>query len=208
MREGSRTAGPRLPIPPGRPGSVTRLAAAAGAIALTAAAASCGANGQSNSFGWFRAASAPGDWKTLTVPSTGARLAFPPQLSRVRSDPGTVSVGLTNASHQIVVYLNATPQQGAESVSNWPTFRIDHLKDEGARAAHRDAAASELDFSGSRGSCLTDDYVTRVASHHYREIACYVQGAGGGSVLVAATLADSWNRYRSLLQEVVEAYRA
>jgi hypothetical protein len=45
-----------------------------------------------------------------------------------------------------------------------------------------------------------------VGANHYREIACFVQGAHGASVLVAATSAADWGSYAGLLEEVVNAY--
>ena len=47
---------------------------------------------------------------------------------------------------------------------------------------HEVAEASGLPFHGGTGSCVIDEYVTALAGHHYREIACFVQGRTAASV--------------------------
>ena len=54
---------------------------------------------------------------------------------------------------------------------------------------------------------LRDDYLTGVKVHHYREIACFVQGRTTASVVVAAALESNWTRAAPLLERAVEAYR-
>ena len=53
---------------------------------------------------------------------------------------------------------------------------------------------------------MIDDYITRLADHHYREIACFVQGRRTASVIVAAALVNVWSKYGPLLEEAVEAW--
>lgn len=65
-----------------------------------------------------------------------------------------------------------------------------------------------MPFRGGTGSCVEDTYVTRVGGHRYREIACLVAGTRGSSVLVAAAPAASWDRYRPVLEQAVDAYAA
>ncbi len=73
------------------------------------------------------------------------------------------------------------------------------------RAAMLDARAEQLTFVGGTGSCgLTTTSPSR--PHHYRNPACLVQGAHGGSAVVAASLAADSNRYGPLLQQAVSAY--
>ena len=55
---------------------------------------------------------------------------------------------------------------------------------------------------------MVDDYITRERAHHYREIACFVRGATGSSVLVAATPAADWARYAGLLEQAVDSHAA
>ena len=55
---------------------------------------------------------------------------------------------------------------------------------------------------------MIDDYLSRVHVHHYREIACFVQGRTKASVIVAAALDSEWTRAAPLLERAVSAYRA
>jgi hypothetical protein len=157
------------------------------------------------SFSWFVAHPAPALWQKFTLPDGTGTLAAPPSLVRLPADPGTVAVGLPAGTGDLI-YLDATPHQGDETLPGWAAFRIAHLRDDDTAAATLDAHAEHLTFVGGTGSCVLDDYVTRVGAHHYREIACLVQGAHGGSVIVAATPAADWDHYRPLLQQAVSAY--
>ncbi|HEY8295542.1 MAG TPA: hypothetical protein VIG41_09410, partial [Micrococcaceae bacterium] len=60
---------------------------------------------------------------------------------------------------------------------------------------------------GGTGTCLTDSYVTRIGSHRYREIACFVSGAHASSVIVAATPGDVWDQYLPQVKQALDAYR-
>lgn len=81
------------------------------------------------------------------------------------------------------------------------------LRAEDASVAREDATATGLAFLGGTGSCVIDDYVTRIGAHHYEELACLVQGRSGASVIVAAALAARWAQSRPLLEQAVAAYR-
>jgi hypothetical protein len=105
-----------------------------------------------------------------------------------------------------VLYLNATPRQGDESLRNWARFRLSRLTEDDASSAHEDSAADGVRFRGGTGSCVMDDYITRIGSHHYQEIACLVQGRTAESVIVAAAPAAQWRQSRSLLEQAVAAY--
>lgn len=105
------------------------------------------------------------------------------------------------------MYLDAAPQEGAETLSNFPTFRIAH-NEVVSKDVHRDAAAVGLRFVDAVGSCVIDRYTTRVKSNRYREIACYVQGPTTASVIVAAALESEWTRALPLLERAVSVYRA
>jgi hypothetical protein len=161
-----------------------------------------------SAFRWFVATPAPARWKHLVLRSAGAVLSYPPSLERIASDKGSVSVARKDRRGTILVYLNATPKQGAERLSTWPAFRIRHNRGE-SNAVHEDARAYGLSFLDGSGSCVLDDYVTRVKDHHYREIACLVENrANTASVLVAAALRSQWTRAAPLLERAVTAYRA
>ncbi len=179
---------------------------AAGAIATSVAVASAG-SGQpgAKTFSWFRAGAAPAGWREAALPGGGAVLSYPGWLSPVSGDQGTVSRALTR-SGSIMVYLNVTPRQGDETLRDWADFRVEHLRDDDARSARLDGSASGLAFRGGTGSCVIDDYVTKVRANHYREIACYVRGARAASVLIAAAPATDWARYAGLLERAVSSY--
>lgn len=167
-------------------------------------AASAGSPGP---FHWLVPAQAPASWKHARLPAGGAVLAYPPSLAKISSDSRSVSVARRDKSGTIHVYLNATPQQGAETLSNWSSFRISHNKLV-SDAVHKHAAGVGLHFLGARGSCVIDDYLSRVHVHHYHEIACIVQGRTAISVVVAAALEQEWTRAAPLLERAISAYRA
>lgn len=157
-------------------------------------------------FAWFRAGPAPAGWQALELPDATAVLAIPPDAAPVPGDPGSVSATVTAPDGDLRIYLNATPQQGEESLANWSDFRLAHLTGENAASASRLQYRTGMEFRGGTGSCLEDTYVTRIGAHKYREIACLVAGARGSSVLVAAAPADSWDRYSTVLEQAVDAY--
>jgi hypothetical protein len=191
-------------------GAAAVAAAAAAAVAFASgsgpAAGAAGAGPQGRAaLAWFQARAAPAGWRQVTLPGGGAVLSYPPSLSPMTGDDGTVSEGLAR-SGRVLVYLNVTPRQGAETLSGWTAFRVGHLTDDDASSARLDGAARGLAFRGGPGSCVVDDYITRVRAHHYREIACFVRGARASSVLVAATPAADWARYGGLLERAVDSY--
>jgi hypothetical protein len=183
------------------------------AFALTACGGTTSAGGTSASkasapvgFTWFHSRPTPDSWHRVWLPDGTAVLSYPQSLRPLHGDKGTVTAGITTKSGFVVVYLNVTPRQGNETLRNWPDFRVQHLLGENASAATRAGQATGLEFRGGRGSCLLDSYTTKVGANHYREIACFVQGAHGASVLVAATAAADWGSYSGLLEKAVNAY--
>lgn len=159
-------------------------------------------------FAWFLARPAPAGWKSMELPDATAVLSIPPDATPMPGDPGSVSAVVTGPNGELRIYLNATPQEGEESLSNWPGFRLAHLTGENAAAADRLSDRAGMTFRGGTGSCVEDTYVTRIGSHKYREIACLVSGTRGGSVLVVAAPADSWDRDSAVLEQAVDAYVA
>jgi hypothetical protein len=158
-------------------------------------------------FRWLVPAPAPAGWKHASFPHGGAVLSYPPSLTRLSADRTSVSVAERDKSGTVLVYLNATPQQGAENLANWPQFRIAHIRAE-STGVHSEAAAIGLGFLNAVGSCVIDRYVTRVRANHYREIACFVQGPTTASVIVGAALESEWTRAAPLLERAISAYRA
>ncbi|MGH9307561.1 MAG: hypothetical protein ACRD0I_11860 [Acidimicrobiales bacterium] len=158
-------------------------------------------------FRWLIPASPPTDWGRISLPSGNAVLAYPPQFHPIRSDPGTVSVAVLDKAGHYLAYLNATPRQGSEQLATWPTFRIDHQRDEGVTSIHERAQASNLEFRAGRGSCTIDEYVTLVGHNSYREVACLVVGASSSSVVVAAAPPNQWSSIGPTLLRALAAYQ-
>lgn len=186
------------------------LASGSGKSAATGGGTPAGATPASDhvpaAFGWLHAGPAPGGWHQATLPGGGAVLSYPPSLHPGPGDRGTVTADLTTAPGPVLAYLNVTPRQGDETLANWATFRLGHLRDDDARSATLDASATGLHFRGGTGSCVIDDYLTKAGGNHYREIACYVQGAHAASVLIAAAPAADWGTYAGQLERAVSAF--
>jgi hypothetical protein len=128
-------------------------------------------------------------------------------LHRVISDSEAVSAARVGSGGAYLLYLNATPGQGGENLRNWAAYRVRVLRPEHASTVREDAAATGLAFFGGTGSCIIDNYVTRIGAHHYEELACLVQGRSGASVIVATAPAARWAQSRPLLEQAVAAYR-
>jgi hypothetical protein len=201
------------------------VTASAGVLAVAAAAALVFARGQAQSqtaviqpaqsqappasFAWFRSETAPASWLQVSLAGDSGVLSYPSMLRPMSGDAGTVTYGLNTRAGAALIYLNVTPRQGGETLRNWPGFRAEHLGEDGETVVRIDATSGTLSFRGGRGRCVVDDYTTQIHNNHYREIACYVQGATGAhtaSVLIAATRAVAWAQYGTLLERVVNGY--
>lgn len=154
-------------------------------------------------FAWLHPAPPPAAWKVARI-SDGATLSYPPEWTPLRSDPGTATAGLLRSGEGIVGYLNATPDQGSETLANWASFRPEHNRDEGDRSVHLIASSTGLRFRGGHGSCVIDDYTTTKAT--YREIACLVSGARSTAVVVAAAPISAWDEQAATLRRAVSAF--
>jgi hypothetical protein len=194
---------------------MTRTRATAGVVAFAAAAlvlfvgVGVGGGGQSGHrhasgpFAWLRPASPPAGWKVART-ARGGTLAYPPGWRPIKTDPGTASVALLGDGHRIDGFLNATPKQGTETLSNWSRFRPAHNLEEGDRNVHLVASARDLKFRDGRGSCVIDVYTTTKAS--YREIACLVSGRRSSAVIVAAAPVELWHRHAATLRRAVSSF--
>jgi hypothetical protein len=132
---------------------------------------------------------------------------YPPSLVRIKNDSASVSVAEKDRRGRVLVYLNATPKEGNEErLGAWPTFRIQHNRGEDDRVSLH-ARAVGLRFLGGKGSCVIDDYYTRVIVNHYEEIACFVQGRTSAAVIVAAALQSDWARAAPQLERAISAFR-
>jgi hypothetical protein len=158
-------------------------------------------------FGWFHPGPAPGAWLHASLSGQSATLSYPGSLRPEHGDPGTVTVGSTARSGEVLVYLNVTPKQGDETLSNWTGFRLEHLREDGQSAVHLGGVSGPLNFRGGHGRCVMDNYTTDMHHNHYDEIACIVQGAHATSVLVAAASTAAWRANRALLERVVSSYQ-
>ncbi|HEX3318444.1 MAG TPA: hypothetical protein VHR88_10520 [Solirubrobacteraceae bacterium] len=193
-----------------RPARATAVLAAA-VLAAALALAGCGGGNRAASapatFTWLHpSAAAPAGWATATLSSGTATLAYPRGWRRLQSDSGTVSAASVARNGLIVGYLNATPRQANETLSNWSTFRPTHNFKEGDRGVRVLSSATGLRFAHGRGSCVEDTYHTVRA--HYREVACLVDGARGQSVVVAAATTPAWARMQGTLRQAVSAFQA
>jgi hypothetical protein len=195
--------------------SVPVVAAALVAAALAAAGCSSspavnhadGPPGKVPSIHLVAAAPAPAGWHVVRLPDGNAAMAYPPDMHSIDGDRGTVAAARFSSSGGWLLYLNSTPKQGDETLSDWPDFRVEHLTDEDASTARLLAASHGVRFLGGRGTCVVDTYITRLKAHHYTELACYVEGKTSSSVIIAAARAADWNRESGMLMRAVAAYR-
>jgi hypothetical protein len=163
-----------------------------------------GSSGSARAFAWLSPAPPPASWALARLPSGRAALAYPPGWHAIESDPGTVSATLLGAHGKIRGYLNATPRQGVESLSNWARFRPAHNSHEGDLGVVREASATGLRFQSGSGSCVIDHYAT--VSAHYREIACLVRGSRASTVVVGAAVPGDWARLAPQLQRAISSF--
>lgn len=213
------TAGPATATATSRP--IRRHRAFVAALALVSAAtlAACGGSSSSDeadtgppapakpaAFAWLNPASPPAGWRTKDLPSGGATLAYPAGWHLTRTDPGTVTAART-AGGEILGYLNITPQQGAENLGNWASFRPAHNRDEGDSDLVPLASAAGLSFRNGMGSCVKDRYATESA-HHYVEVACIVRGATATTVIVGATPPSLWARMSPAIERAISSFAA
>jgi len=178
------------------------------AMALTVGATGCGGGhpGHDRSagpFAWLRPAPPPTGWKVARIPR-GSALAYPPGWRPIKTDRGTATVALLGGVERIDGYLNATPEQGSETLANWSHFRVNHNRGEGSRDVRLVASANDLQFRSGRGSCVIDSYTTSKAA--YREIACLVASQNSSAVVVAAAPAELWHEQAATLQRAVSSF--
>lgn len=174
-------------------------------FAFVALGSTAGAGG--DPFAWFAPRAAPAGWQLLVPPSGTSLLWYPPSLRPHQGDAWSVTALLRNRAGTDVLFLNAGPRTGTETYANFPAARLDHLREEKNRSVHEEAARHEVFRDGRKGSCVIDDYVTRRAPNHYREIACLVQGTKQPSVIVAAVLVQDWARYGRDAERAVSAWQ-
>src|SRR5256714_10692962 len=156
-------------------------------------------------FRWLQPQRTPHGWKLARLPSGNATFAYPRTWRPIRTDPGTASVALLGHGHSIRGYLNLTPRQGTETLANWPTFRIEHLGDDGSTDVRLIASAHGLAFRSGRGTCVIDSY--RTSRARYREIACLVAGTRTSSVVVGAAPSKTWAQQARTIERAIATLR-
>jgi hypothetical protein len=176
-----------------------------GLAAIALALAACGSAGGTSAFSWLHPHAPPSSWQVVRVPSR-ATLAFPPGWQRQHGDPGTATAAVLGPAGRFLGYLNLTPRQGDETLSDWASFRIEHNAEEGDRAVTRLAAATGLHFLTGHGSCVKDSYTTSINAR-YVEIACLVAGARTASVIVGAAPPDRWRAISPAIQRSISGVR-
>jgi hypothetical protein len=164
------------------------------------------ANALHPGFAWLHPAPPPSGWHVARLQDGMSALAYPPGWSRIQADRGSVSVAVSERRGTIVSYLNATPKQGGETLSNWTRFRPNHVIEEGARDLHLLAAASGLSFRTGAGSCVIDSYSTTRA--RYTEIACLVAGAHTSTVVVGAAESGAWSARGPAIERAIASFAA
>jgi len=188
-----------------------RLLVAAAAIAAVvgvwggAAYAGASVDAQAPAFRWLHPRPSPPGWKLARLPSGAATFAYPRAWRPIRTDPGTASVALLGPGRSIRGYLNLTPRQGAETLANWASFRIEHLGDEGSRDVRLIASAHGLSFRSGHGTCVIDSY--RTSRARYREIACLVAGTRTRSVIVGAAPSNAWAQQAETIERAIAGLR-
>jgi hypothetical protein len=157
-------------------------------------------------FSWLSPTAAPRTWTRATIASGGATLFYPSNWKQIPGDSGTVTAALRDTAGRYLGYLNVTPREGAERLAGWAAFRKARNIDEGDTQLRVLASGEHLRFANATGSCVIDDYRSRVGSHAYREIACIVAGRRFTSVLVAATLLSDWPTLGGVVERAASAF--
>jgi hypothetical protein len=154
---------------------------------------------------WPSPQPAPGGWSAATIASGAATLYYPAGWSAVAGDRGTVSAVLRE-SGLYRGYLNVTPRQGDERLLGWARFRTARNRAEGDTRVRLVAAAEGRPFrAAARGSCVIDDYRSRVGANPYRELACILSGRRATSVFIGAALQRDWPLLGPLLRRAASA---
>ena len=180
---------------------------AAAVVLVALLLSACGSSGtpasSSSAFAWLRPAPAPDGWLGARVPS-GATIAFPPGWRLIKGDRGTATAALFDARREFLGYLNLTPRQGSETLSDWAAFRVRHNAEEGDTEVRLDDAAVSLRFRTGHGSCVRDTYRSSTNTR-YEEIACLVAGRRAASVVVGAAPVERWSVEQAVIEQEISA---
>lgn len=210
-------------------GTATSRPTALGLVALALATVGCGAGGKpsaavlgassstttrkqqsepaharTGTLAWLRPAAAPAGWRTVTI-ATGAVMRYPPDWHLVAGDAGTATAVLRGPDREFLGYLNLTPRQGDESLTNWTSFRVAHNAREGDRHVKALATNQGLRFRSGSGACVRDEYTTTTDAK-YVELACLVVGRRATSVIVGAAPPQAWARISTSIKRAISAF--
>jgi HAMP domain-containing protein len=148
---------------------------------------------------------APSSWPAATIASGAATLHYPSGWRAVTGDSGTVSAALRDDGGAYYGYLNVTPREGVERLAGWASFRARRNVQEGDRDVRVLSAVEHVHFAAATGSCVIDDYRSRVGSHAYRELACIVAGGRATSVLIGAAPVQEWPATGPVIERAASA---
>lgn len=166
----------------------------------SSAAAPGSPSAPSGNFAWLRPGPAPAGWPAITI-ARGAVMPYPPSWKQVHGDRGTATAELFGAD-RVLGYLNITPQQGNETLSDWARFRVQHNAEEGDRGVTALAMATGLRFRSGRGSCVRDSY-SGSTGVRYVELACLVAGAKTTTVIVGASPPGAWPQISPVIERAI-----
>jgi hypothetical protein len=186
--------------------SVTSIAISASGSRVTHGGTRTAEERDAGAFSWLRSGPSPKTWTRVTIASGGATLAYPSNWKPIPGDRGTVTAALRDSRGLYRGYLNVTPREGAEQLAGWAAFRTRRNMQEGDRRTRIVAAAENLRFANARGSCVIDDYLSRVESHGYRELACIVTGSRDTNVFVGAALVRDWPSLGRVVERAASAF--
>jgi hypothetical protein len=182
-------------------------------VLSAAAVAACGSSSDPSgprasanpaAFARVHSAPVPSGWRTRSLPSGDATLAYPPSWRLIKTDPGTVSAARKEGG-QIVGYLNITPQSGEETLSNWASVRPDHNREEDDNNVVTQGSATGLHFRNGNGSCVKDSYSSST-NVRYTEIACIVSGQRATTVIVGAAPPALWSRFSPTIERAISSF--
>jgi hypothetical protein len=139
-------------------------------------------------------------WSRAEIGSGAASVAYPSSWKAIPGDAGTVSFAMRDARGRYTGYINLTPRQGGEQLAGWGAFRTRRNAEEGDKQVRELSSSEDVAFANARGSCVVDDYLSRVGSHAYRELACIVAGRHTTSVFVGAALRHAWYTLGPILE--------
>jgi hypothetical protein len=160
----------------------------------------------SGPFAWLVPAGAPRGWRAARI-GGGATMFYPAGWRSVPGDRGTVTARLLDNRGRYLAYLNLTPRQGRETLTNFATFRPSHNRDEGQTDVHTEASGRRLRFRSGYGTCVRDSYTSN-GGVRFVEIACLVRGAHGTSVIVAAAPPAAWALEQPVLERELDSFAA